>query len=122
MTTVVCYYLVSLLTGNNDCDLIVNPPSLHRKVSQGQVTGIPYGYPTAAGFLPVDQSGIRPAAGYPFMIPGQYVAAQMPYQQVSVYTYGQSTIHFIINPLLPSQSTVYIYYMYISSLTLSSPK
>nr|CAC83294.1 T cell transcription factor [Suberites domuncula] len=56
------------------------------KVSQAQVAGIPYGYP-AAGFLPVDQSGgIRPA-GYPFMIPGQYVAAQMPYQQFT--TFGQ---------------------------------
>eukprot|EP00731_Ephydatia_muelleri_P003866 Em0002g42a len=36
-----------------------------------------YGYP--AGFFPVDQSTLRPA--YPFMIPGQYVAASMPYQQ-----------------------------------------
>ncbi|XP_064392011.1 transcription factor 7-like 2 isoform X2 [Halichondria panicea] len=56
------------------------------KVSQAPtVTGIPYGYPTA-GFLPVDQSGFRPAAGYPFMIPGQYAVAT-PYQQFT--TFGQ---------------------------------
>lgn len=36
-----------------------------------------YGY--QAGFFPVDQSTLRPA--YPFMIPGQYMTASMPYQQ-----------------------------------------
>ena len=50
--------------------------------NQGQI-GIP-AYSYATGFLPVDQAtGLRQAA-YPFMIPGQYVATQMPYQhQVS---------------------------------------
>ena len=57
--------------------------TVHRKVSQAPtVAGIPYSYPTAASFLPVDQSGLRSAAGYPFMIPGQYAVAA-PYQQVN---------------------------------------
>ena len=51
-------------------------PSLpYRKVSQGQISIPAYSYP--AGFLPMEHSGLRPAA-YPFMIPGPYVAT--PYQ------------------------------------------
>ena len=53
-------------------------PAFISKTS-GNISIPAYGY-HAAGFLPVDQSGLRPAA-YPFMVPGQYIAAHMPYHQ-----------------------------------------